>query len=246
MSKVSKYLRWGIVLLWVILVFVNSAGPQSAGAYSETCVECANRGVKASLTSLYVELRGKAGIDLSSAIFSPFTALLSDCPTTFEEQVILLINIERSNVGLPPLTLDIRLQSPARWFSNDLVVNGITNLADPHEDSNGDSPGERVTAAGYAWSWVGETIIFGSGGPNDTPEEVVQGWMASSPHRAILLHSTPTHIGVGYTHDPLGVPYQDVSVADFASLLSPSDPRQGPPSTCDPGFFQSHFPFITK
>lgn len=242
MSKVSKYLRWGIVQLWVILVFVNSAGPQSAGAYSETCVECANRGVKASFTSPYVELRGKAGIDLSSAIFSPFTGLLSDCPTTFEEQVILLINIERSNVGLPPLKLDIRLQSPARWFSNDLAIHGIQDP--PHNGSDGSTPGTRVTAAGYPTPFVGETLIVGTGLFVTTPENAVQGWMDSAGHKAILLGNAYKHIGVGHTNTTVPPDkWENTVVADFGPT---GITRLGPPSTCDPGFFQSHFPFITK
>ena len=136
---------------------------------------------------------------------------------------------------------------PTTMMNNDesrttSLVNDIPNPIDPHRDSNGDSPGDRVTAAGYAWTWVGETIINGFNGPNDTPEEVVQGWMNSPGHKAILLHSMPTHIGLGYTHDLLGV-WHDVSVANLGST---DDSRQGPPSTCDPGFFQSHFPFVTK
>lgn len=233
----SRNLRWGIVLLWVILIFVNHAGPQSAGASAGRCTSCIEN------SSTNPQFTRGARIEPAQVTFSPLTASVSDCPTTFEVQVILLINVERSKVGIPALALDSRLQSPARWFSNDLVVNGITNIADPHEDSNGDSPGERVTAAGYIWTWVGETIILGSGGAVDTPEEVVQGWMSSGQHEAILLHTTPTHIGVGYTHDPLGVPYEDVSVAVFGST---GGPRQGPPASCDPGFFQIHFPIVTK
>lgn len=231
----SRNLRWGIVLLWVILIFVNHTGPQSAGASAGRCTSCIeNSGTNPQFT------RG-AGIEPAQVTFSPLTASVSDCPTTFEVQVILLINVERSKVGIPALALDSRLQSPARWFSNDVVINGLQDP--PHNGSDGSTPQSRATAAGYIWTWVGETMILGSGGAVDTPEEVVQGWMSSDPHKAILLHTTPTHIGVGYTHDPLGVPYEDVSIADFGST---DGPRQGPPASCDPGFFQIHFPIVTK
>lgn len=177
--------------------------------------------------------------------FQPLGNLLvstSDCPTSFEQMVILLINSERANAGLAPLALDIRLQAAARWFSTDLAINGIMFPSDPHKDSNGNSTEQRFTLQGYPYLEVGETIALGFGGPNATPEEVVQGWMGSPIHHDILLGDTYVHIGVGYTHYSGGI-WDDVTVADFGSS---SDGRQPPLSTCDPGFHRMFFPSIYK
>jgi uncharacterized protein YkwD len=42
-------------------------------------------------------------------------------------------------------------------------------------------------------SWAGETIARG----NITPKQIVDLWMDSDPHRAIIMSSKPTRIGVG-------------------------------------------------
>jgi uncharacterized protein YkwD len=155
---------------------------------------------------------------------------------------MLLINIERDRAGLRPVQLDTRLQAAARWFANDIAVNGITNPGNPHEGSDGSTPGERITAQGYIWLAWGETLVFGSGPFDDTPEEAVQDWMDSPIHAAILLGSYQ-HIGVGHIFiDNEGTP-ENTWVADFANT---EGARSAPPSNCDPGFHQLYFPNVGK
>jgi uncharacterized protein YkwD len=179
--------------------------------------------------------------------FQPFRNLLvsaSDCPTTFEQMVILLINAERANQGLPALLLDIRLQDAARWFADDLAIYGLQDPVD--YDSRGKSQDYRLRVEReYDYDWKDETIALGSGPDTlaDTPEEVVAGWMNS--HSAVLLSPSADHIGVGYV-DREGLLWDDVTVADFASPDEPGEIRQPPLSTCDPGFHRMYFPIIFK
>ena len=70
-----------------------------------------------------------------------------------------------------------------------------------HTGSDGSTPWERAVRAGYYPSYLGENLYMGSGSYN-TPKSVVQGWLNSPAHRAIMLATEPVHIGVGYALDP--------------------------------------------
>jgi uncharacterized protein YkwD len=62
-----------------------------------------------------------------------------------------------------------------------------------HTGSDGSSPGDRITAAGYSWSAYGENVAYGYG----TPESVMAAWMASPGHRQNILDCGFKEIGVG-------------------------------------------------
>lgn len=59
------------------------------------------------------------------------------------------------------------------------------------------SPFDQMKAAGISYRSAGENIAQGQ----QTPEQVVQAWMNSEGHRANILNSSFTHIGVGYVAD---------------------------------------------
>jgi uncharacterized protein YkwD len=71
-----------------------------------------------------------------------------------------------------------------------------------HDGSDGSNAGDRLQAAGFRWSSWGETV--GAGQPS--PADIVQAWMDSPPHKAILLGSF-TYVGVAKVVDSDGVPY---------------------------------------
>jgi uncharacterized protein YkwD len=62
-----------------------------------------------------------------------------------------------------------------------------------HTGSDGSSPGDRITRAGYTWSAYGENVAYGYA----TPEQVMNGWMNSPGHRANILNCSFKEIGVG-------------------------------------------------
>src|SRR5687767_4167447 len=65
-----------------------------------------------------------------------------------------------------------------------------------HRGDDGTNAGQRLTRAGYRWSFYGENLAAGQA----TPAEVVADWMASPSHRAIILHPRAREIGIGHTH----------------------------------------------
>ena len=60
----------------------------------------------------------------------------------------------------------------------------------------GNTPFERIRAAGYDYSFAGENIAAGLS--VSTPEQVVDAWIASPGHNENLLNPNFTELGVGY------------------------------------------------
>jgi uncharacterized protein YkwD len=63
-----------------------------------------------------------------------------------------------------------------------------------HDGLDGSDPGDRMTAAGYVGRTWGENIAKGQ----QTPEQVVQGWMDSDGHCSNIMNGGFNLIGVGY------------------------------------------------
>ncbi|MER7183385.1 CAP domain-containing protein [Streptomyces hyaluromycini] len=100
-----------------------------------------------------------------------------------------LVNAERSKVGCSALTLNTTLSKVAQSHSEDMALH--QNMS--HVGSDGSSPGDRLTSAGYTWSAYGENVAYGYA----SPEQVMAGWMASPGHKANILNCTFKEIGVG-------------------------------------------------
>lgn len=108
----------------------------------------------------------------------------------FEHEVIQLTNEERAKNGLAPLQIEEALSKVARDKSKDMQMN---NYFDHHSPVYG-SPFDMMRSYGIQYTSAGENIAKGQ----RTPEEVVNAWMNSPGHRANILNSDYTHIGVGY------------------------------------------------
>ncbi|EJQ42549.1 hypothetical protein IEE_03903 [Bacillus cereus BAG5X1-1] len=108
----------------------------------------------------------------------------------FEQRVVELTNAERTKQGLPALQIDTELSKVARAKSEDMQKN---NYFDHNSPTYG-SPFDMMKKFGISYTSAGENIAQGQ----RTPEEVVQAWMNSAGHRANILNSGFTHIGVGY------------------------------------------------
>jgi uncharacterized protein YkwD len=111
-----------------------------------------------------------------------------------EQFIASQINAQRQAAGLPPLVLDAALTQAARRHCRDMAEQGFTD----HTGSDGSSPGERVQDAGYGGTYAGETIGWGSWDSSN----IVDWWMSSPPHRALILSTWATDFGVSYVRDP--------------------------------------------
>jgi uncharacterized protein YkwD len=122
-----------------------------------------------------------------------------DASAQYEEEILAIVNQRRSegaNCGgqqmqaAGALTMDPALQCAARMHSLDMVERAFFD----HDNPDGDSPGDRVSEAGYMGRGAGENIAAG----NSTPEETMQQWMESDGHCRNIMGDNYTLIGVGY------------------------------------------------
>jgi len=117
-----------------------------------------------------------------------------------DEQMLLdLINDERAKKDLGALTMNPALVTSARAHSTEMASKKYFG----HNSYNGERFDSRIARLGYAKtgysSWrVGEDIYWGCN-LFSSPVAVVQAWMASSAHRAVMLDANVTEIGVGKT-----------------------------------------------
>ncbi|HEY8482177.1 MAG TPA: CAP domain-containing protein [Spirillospora sp.] len=114
-----------------------------------------------------------------------------------EAAVVSLTNAERAKAGCGPLRVDQRLVTAARRHSADMAAHNYFS----HTSRNGDSPWDRMAAAGYHDAGA-ENIAKGYA----TAAAVVRGWMNSPGHRANILNCSLRAIGVGRADGP-GGPY---------------------------------------
>jgi uncharacterized protein YkwD len=112
-----------------------------------------------------------------------------------EQAVADEINQRRYAHGLASVRLVPELTQAARRHCRDMADNHFTG----HTGSDGSSAGERMEEAGYDWTTWGEIIAWGSGA---SASQVVDLWMSSPGHRAIILSSSYEDFGVGYVSDP--------------------------------------------
>ncbi|EST18805.1 sigma-70 family RNA polymerase sigma factor [Streptomyces roseochromogenus] len=110
-------------------------------------------------------------------------------PTNVADQVVALVNKERSAAGCGPLTENPQLQKAAQGHSDDMAARHFFD----HTNPDGADPGQRITAAGYQWSTYGENIAQGQ----QTAAAVMESWMNSPGHRANILNCSFKDIGVG-------------------------------------------------
>ncbi len=110
--------------------------------------------------------------------------------TAYEAEVVRLVNEIRVQNGLKALKEDWQLSRVARYKSQDMKDKNYFS----HTSPTYGSPFQMMKSFGITYKTAGENIAKGY----TTPQAVVNGWMNSSGHRANILNSSFTHIGVGY------------------------------------------------
>ncbi|MEM9134948.1 MAG: CAP domain-containing protein [Actinomycetota bacterium] len=106
------------------------------------------------------------------------------------QDILNLVNAERSKAGCSAVSLNGTLNNAADGHAHDMANNDYFS----HTGLNGSSPGDRITAAGYSWRTYGENIAAGQ----RDAQQVMTAWMNSSGHRANILNCSFAELGVGY------------------------------------------------
>lgn len=110
-----------------------------------------------------------------------------------EMQAVYLGNLARRANGVAPLRMNAQLTEASRWFSWDSVENQPANFCG-HTDSQGNDAGTRAFAAG----WLGFLAAENAACAYVSPQDAINGWMASQGHRENLLNPGYREIGLGY------------------------------------------------
>ncbi len=118
--------------------------------------------------------------------------------SSYESTIVNLINQERTDQGLDPLTARGPLTAAARVHSTDMACNDVPFS---HTGSDGSSSYDRITAQGYSCYWWGENI-FASSSTSNPPQRAFDWWMNSTPHYNNMLNPNYQSIGVGYIYSP--------------------------------------------
>lgn len=106
------------------------------------------------------------------------------------EEVLKIVNSERQKAGLQPLTLSEKLTSIANTKAKDMADKNYFD----HTSPTYGSPFDMLHTFGVSYKSAGENIAAGQ----QTAEQVMNDWMHSSGHRANILNSDYTELGVGY------------------------------------------------
>ena len=109
----------------------------------------------------------------------------------FELEVVRLINEVRADYGLHPLAICPQKCMAARFHSQEMVELDYLAHQSPHHGGSV----ARMKMFGNDRG-LGENALGGRA----TPERVVQSWMNSPGHRALVLNATARTIGIGAVH----------------------------------------------
>ncbi len=114
-----------------------------------------------------------------------------------------LVNQERTRAGLSPLEMDASLVKLARLKAQDMINKGYFG----HNSPTYGSPFEMMKTYGVKYSYAGENL---AGAPSVSSAH--KNLMNSSGHRANILNSNYTKVGIGVVS---GGPYGKMFVQMF-------------------------------
>lgn len=123
----------------------------------------------------------------------------ASCDVSAEDQAMLdAVNAFRAqarNCGsrgsfaaAPTLTWSCQLEAAALGHSSDMASNNFFG----HQGSNGSSPGQRISQAGYSWSTYGENIAAGGG---LSVSDAMGLWVNSGGHCANIMNPGFRNLG---------------------------------------------------
>jgi uncharacterized YkwD family protein/spore coat assembly protein SafA len=113
-----------------------------------------------------------------------------------ENEVAVIVNQERLKQGLSPLKYNWQLARVARYKSEDMAAKNYFSHTSP---TYGD-PFTMMKNFGISYMSAGENIAMGQ----PTPTSVMTAWMNSPGHRANILNTRYTEIGVGVAKNQNG------------------------------------------
>jgi len=128
-------------------------------------------------------------------------------PERMADQVLQLVNLERAETDLPPVTRNPALEHIADDYACQMIAENFFGHTDP---TTGYGPGDRAVVGKYAFYAIGENLAAGQ----QTPAEVMKVWMDSPSHRDIILDPKWTEVGIAVR---VGGEYSTYWVQEFGA-----------------------------
>ncbi|HOK82531.1 MAG: SafA/ExsA family spore coat assembly protein [Clostridiales bacterium] len=217
-----KHKRLAIVLTAVLLSAIASLSISSpaAFAYEEKCGISENESLETAATTYTVQkgdslwkiaVKYEVGISeliaanpqiANPALIYPGQkiSIPNAAPLkSIEDEIVRLVNIERSKNGLAPLTSNWQAARCARIKSQEMIDKNYFS----HTSPTYGSPFKMMESFGLRFSAAAENIAYGQ----RTAQEVMNSWMNSPGHRANILSKSYTQIGVGVAKKSNGTLY---------------------------------------
>lgn len=111
------------------------------------------------------------------------------------QRLLDLINGRRAAAGLAPVAANGALAQAASAYAGQLLTSGTMS----HTGPDGSTMAGRLAAAGFANTWGGEVIAWGTAGWS--ADAIVQAWMDSAQHRVVILSANLTVAGAACVSD---------------------------------------------
>ena len=110
-------------------------------------------------------------------------------PERMADQVLQLVNLERAEADLQPVTRNAALEKIADDYACRMIAEDFFGHTDP---VTGHGPGDRAVVGKYSFYAIGENLAAGQ----QTAAEVMKVWMDSPSHRDIILDEKWSEVGI--------------------------------------------------
>lgn len=215
LGAITGFIRGAIVISMLItLAAVSPVSPVSQGSLDGSFVSQEMLKTTLGMTANISQTFGSAvhqamgfitvNPSSSESIDLGFKAENPTIDEAAESEMLALVNQERTSRGLRPLSLDTSIRNVARNYSIYMLKNGFFS----HTSPDGSTPVQRMQAGGVRFTIAGENLAYAP-----TVEIAHSGLMKSPGHRANILNTEYTRIGIGVAH---AGKYRTVFTQNFA------------------------------
>lgn len=118
--------------------------------------------------------------------------------TSDEQRAFDLLNADRVANGLSPLKINLAVTAVAERHAQDEINRNFF----AHNNPDGLSPFDRMRAAGISFGYAGENLAI-----NGDVTSAEQAFMNSPGHRANILNTNYTEVGIGVRYNSQGSAY---------------------------------------
>jgi uncharacterized protein YkwD len=182
------------------------------------------------------------GVGAGDACQNPTLVPTGDNLAAVADATLCLLNGQRADHGLPPLTLNAKLSDASTRYAADLVAGSYFS----HTGRDGSTVTSRLTDVGYitpdgGWH-IGENLAWGTGALA-TPGSIMEAWMNSEGHRDNILNADYREIGIGVVvGNPMSTNGAGATYAtDFGTVDQiEDDPVDAQPATSAPSANKPH------